>query len=103
MEATLERPALNFTPLIWMIISSITTTLFLFYIDEGYYNLEWMLQKNAWVVFSIFVFCITCIQVILAFLVSLFLSEDATVMASKWIAIAPVTGCVTLGLILAFN
>ena len=27
---------------------------FLFFIDEGYYNLKWMLDSGAWVVFGIY-------------------------------------------------
>lgn len=30
-------------------------TLFLFYIDEGYYNFKWMLNIGNWVVFAIYV------------------------------------------------
>lgn len=30
-------------------------TLFLFYIDEGYYNFEWMLNAGSWVIYFIYV------------------------------------------------
>jgi len=30
-------------------------TLFLFYIDEGYYNFKWMLDAGSWVVYFLYV------------------------------------------------
>ena len=33
---------------------SCALTMFLFYIDEGYYNFEWMSNPGAWFVFSLY-------------------------------------------------
>ena len=33
---------------------SVLLTLFLFYIDEGYYNFRWMLEPGAWFVFVLY-------------------------------------------------
>lgn len=35
---------------------SVLVTLFLFYIDEGYYNFKWMLNIGNWLIFMIYVF-----------------------------------------------
>lgn len=100
MVVTLNRTPLNFKPLSWMLASAMICTLFLFYVDEGYYSFEWMRQGGAWAVFSVFVFLITCAQIILAFFASLFLNEKGTVQVSKWIAILPLTFCGLLGALL---
>jgi len=31
------------------------TTLFLFYIDEGYYSFAWMAEPGAWIIFSFYI------------------------------------------------
>jgi hypothetical protein len=36
-------------------ISSVLITMFLFFIDEGYYNFNWMLRWGNWVAFIIYV------------------------------------------------
>ena len=33
------------------VVSSVAITMFLFYIDEGYYNFEWMASIGNWVAF----------------------------------------------------
>jgi hypothetical protein len=38
-----------------LLASSVIITLFLFYIDEGYYNFKWMLQLSNWFVFVIYI------------------------------------------------
>ena len=35
-------------------ISSVIIVLFLFYIDEGFYNFRWMLNIGNWIAFSIY-------------------------------------------------
>jgi len=47
------------------IISSIAITLFLFYIDEGYYSFAWMKSAVAWIIFSIYAFVFFAIQTII--------------------------------------
>jgi len=44
---------------------SIIITLFLFYIDEGFYNFKWMLNLGAWLVFFFYVSVIYVAQLIL--------------------------------------
>lgn len=100
MEIALDKTPLNFTPLRWMLVSAVLSTLFLFFIDEGYYSFEWMAEWGAWVVFFVFVFAITVVQVIVAFLASLFLSETWTVWVSKGIAGLPLLGCAVVVLLL---
>ncbi len=45
------------------LISSLLITLFLFFIDEGYYNFDWMFSTFNWVPFFIYAFCIFTAQV----------------------------------------
>ena len=49
---------------LFMIIS-IVVTLFLFYIDEGFYNFQWMKSWGNWVVFVIYAGVIFLVQQIL--------------------------------------
>jgi len=44
---------------------SIIITLFLCYIDEGYYNFKWMLSLGNWVAFFVYVSVIYGVQMIL--------------------------------------
>ena len=37
-----------------LLASSVIITLFLFYIDEGYYNFNWMLKASNWAAFIIY-------------------------------------------------
>lgn len=46
------------------ILSSILITFLLFYIDEGNYNFEWMLEPGSWVVFFIYAFPLYLTQVL---------------------------------------
>jgi len=40
---------------VWIHVAcAIGVTLFLFYIDEGYYNFEWMQEASNWVAFLIY-------------------------------------------------
>lgn len=36
-------------------VSAILTTLFLFFIDEGYYNFKWMTSIGNWIAFIIYI------------------------------------------------
>jgi len=47
------------------LVSSIAVTLFLFYIDEGYYSFKWMKSAGAWMVFCIYAFVFFAIQTII--------------------------------------
>lgn len=44
---------------------SIVITLFLFYIDEGFYNFKWMLNLGNWIAFFVYVAVIYMAQLIL--------------------------------------
>lgn len=48
-----------------LLASSILLTLFLFYIDEGYYNFKWMLKLSNWMAFIIYVFPIFGFQLLI--------------------------------------
>lgn len=50
------------------LLSSILVTLFLFYIDEGYYSFQWMTNAGAWIIFVIYVFVFFLTQVGINFL-----------------------------------
>lgn len=41
--------------ILYPLISAVVITLFLFYIDEGFYNFKWMLDLGNWIIFSIYV------------------------------------------------
>jgi len=47
------------------LLSSSIVTLFLFYIDEGYYSFAWMKSIGAWIVFGIYTFVFFAIQTVL--------------------------------------
>ena len=40
--------------LLFPLLSALFITLFLFYIDEGYYNFNWMLKASNWAAFIIY-------------------------------------------------
>ena len=44
---------------------SLVITLFLFYIDEGFYNFKWMLNVGNWIAFLIYVAVIYGVQLLL--------------------------------------
>ncbi len=51
-----------------LLLYAILITLFLFYIDEGYYNFNWMKERGAWIIFSIYVLLIYGLQLLIQFL-----------------------------------
>ncbi len=50
----------EYTP---MVISSIIVTLVLLYVDEGYYNFNWMANIGNWIVGAFYAGIITLIQI----------------------------------------
>ncbi|MER3328253.1 MAG: hypothetical protein RIF34_01655, partial [Candidatus Kapaibacterium sp.] len=50
----------EYTP---MVISSIIVTIFLLYIDEGYYNFSWMTNIGNWLVGAVYAGIIAAIQI----------------------------------------
>lgn len=47
--------------------SALLITLFLFYIDEGYYDFRWMLQWGNWIVFAIYIIMLFPVQWAIAY------------------------------------
>ena len=59
--------------------SSVIITLFLFYIDEGYYNFKWMLQLSNWFAFVIYIIHIFGFQLLVLKLIGkIFSSQIST-------------------------
>ncbi|UTW66807.1 hypothetical protein KFE94_01450 [bacterium SCSIO 12643] len=50
-------------PSLLLLTNAAFITLFLFFIDEGYYNFNWMTNWGAWLVFSIYTIVLFLIQV----------------------------------------
>ena len=58
------------------LLTSLIVTLFLFYIDEGYYNFKWMANVGAWIIFVIYVAIFLLTQLGFNFLTARFLSSQ---------------------------
>lgn len=54
MTEVYSRTKKNTDPWVTLIGSSILITLFLFFIDEGYYNFKWMASIGNWIPFFIY-------------------------------------------------
>jgi hypothetical protein len=63
---------------------SVLVTLFLFYIDEGYYNFKWMLDIGNWFIFMIYVFFLFSAQVVVIKAI-LYKNNNPTVRVLKYI------------------
>ncbi len=74
---------------------SLLVTLFLFYIDEGYYNFKWMLNIGNWLIFMIYVFILFLMQICVIKAV-LYKSNNPMFMAIKY------TFGIALGIAFAF-
>ena len=62
--------------------SSVIITLFLFYIDEGYYNFKWMLQLSNWFAFVIYIIPVFGFQLLVFKLISkIFSSQISTILS----------------------
>lgn len=65
-----------------LLASSVIITLFLFYIDEGFYNFKWMLQLSNWIAFVIYFIPIFFFQLlVLKFIGKIFSSQIATILS----------------------
>ncbi|MDI1356395.1 MAG: hypothetical protein PSX36_15875 [bacterium] len=51
------------------VLTAILLILFLFYIDEGYYNFKWMKEPGNWVAFVIYLLAFVFGQIISSFLI----------------------------------
>ena len=58
----------NFSSSYLFLIISVVASLFLFYIDEGYYNFQWMKSWGNWIVFMIYAVIIFLVQQLFAFI-----------------------------------
>ncbi len=62
--------------------SSVIITLFLFYIDEGYYNFKWMLQLSNWFAFVIYIIPVFGFQLLVLKLISKIFSYQISTILS---------------------
>ena len=62
---------------------SVLVTLFLFYIDEGYYNFKWMLNIGNWLIFMLYVFILYVAQMLVIKAV-LYKSSNPILMGFKY-------------------
>ncbi len=53
-----------------MVLSAVIMTLFLFYIDEGYYDFRWMQDGGNWLAFIIYVVILFAAQEFLYYIIS---------------------------------
>ena len=60
----------NFSSSYLFLIISVVASLFLFYIDEGYYNFQWMKSWGNWIVFMIYAVIIFLVQQLFALIFS---------------------------------
>ena len=60
----------NFSSSYLFLIISVVASLFLFYIDEGYYNFQWMKSWGNWIVFMIYAGIIFLVQQLFALIFS---------------------------------
>ena len=58
----------NFSSSYLFLIISVVASLFLFYIDEGYYNFQWMKSWGNWIVLIIYAGIIFLVQQLFAFI-----------------------------------
>ena len=60
----------NFSGSYLFLIISVVASLFLSYIDEGYYNFQWMKSWENWIVFMIYAVIIFLVQQLFALIFS---------------------------------
>lgn len=68
MNAAVTPKRRNFAEIAIPVAMAVLVTLYLFYIDEGYYNFNWMANAGNWLAFVVYVGLITGIQLLLALL-----------------------------------
>lgn len=100
MSNSLSIIRFEIKPIVFMIISAIITTLFLFYIDEGFYSFAWMKQGGAWIVFALFTAAFTSFQFILAYPFQKLLVKKKAFVASMIIAFLPLALIMAILLVL---
>jgi hypothetical protein len=68
MSNTIELKKSKNSLVIYTLVAILFTT-FLFFIDEGYYNFNWVFNWGSWVVFALYSFVIFVFQIIVEVLV----------------------------------
>lgn len=63
MKIEIPNRQSNLIAVLFPLLTSILTTLFLFYIDEGLYSFAWMKQGTAWIIFSIYALIFFTLQI----------------------------------------
>lgn len=66
MNAAVTPKRRIFSEIAIPVAMAVLVTLYLFYIDEGYYNFNWMANAGNWLAFVVYVGLITGIQLLLA-------------------------------------
>lgn len=79
-----------------LLASSVIITLFLFYIDEGYYNFKWMFQLSNWLAFVIYIIPVFGFQLLVLKLIGKRFSYQTSTVLSVIIG-------TTIGLILVIS
>lgn len=77
------------------LVLSVFTTLFLFYIDEGFYNFKWMLSVGNWLIFMVYVAILFSVQWLFVKMI-FYKINNSFLMALKYIL------GIALGLMIAF-
>lgn len=77
---------------------AVFVSLILFYIDEGYYNFQWMKSWGNWIVFGIYSIVFFAIQIIISYLLKKFFNITNQVFVPIVVGI-PLAFIILIGLI----
>lgn len=89
---------MNNKPIITYLLTSVGLTLILFFIDEGYYNFNWMTNVGNWLMFVVYVGGIFLLQIIADQLLFKKLSTQLRVALSVLLGL-PLGVCSVIGFI----
>ena len=68
--------------ILYQALFSIGLTLFLFFIDEGYYSFAWMRDPGAWLIFFVYSFVLFAIQIGVFFLAKKWFKDGISLLLS---------------------
>ena len=74
-------------PYIILLTVAAIITMILFYIDEGYYNFNWMLDWGNWIVYLIYVAVIFAVEAAIYKLLSLIIKSKSTTILSATLGV----------------
>ena len=74
-------------PYIILLTVAAIITVILFYIDEGYYNFNWMLEWGNWIVYLIYVAVIFAVEAAIYKLLSLIIKSKSTTILSATLGV----------------